>query len=141
MVLPQGVRFNDWLFTEPMPLTEWKVPKYAGLFVILAKDPNWAPKPYQPLYFGEFGNNTPEALLSGNQMQLPHGEGDRTLLVSVLPMPFSSTAQRLALRSELLRAYNSAWQTDEVRAVSTGLINFPAGDPQSEPRRRIGFMP
>ena len=117
---PQGIRFNDCLFTEPIRLAEWKVPKCAGLFVILAKDANWAPKPYQPLYFGEFGNNTPEALLSWNQARLRRSEGGTILLISVLPMPFSTTAQRRALRNELLWAYNSAWQAEEARAAASG---------------------
>ena len=165
----QGIRFNDCLFTEPTRLAEWKVPKYPGLFVILAKDANWAPKPYQPLYFGEFGNNTPEALLSGNQARLRRNEGDTMLLISVLPMPFSTTAQRLALRNELLWAYNSAWQAEEARTAANGMANYQLGDankkpyleqaaqillllaganqqplepqPAPEPRRRIGFVP
>jgi hypothetical protein len=135
--------------------------------VILAKDANWAPRPYQALYFGEFGNNTPETPLPANQALLPSCEGDTTLLVSVLPMPFSTTAQRWALRNELLQAYNTSWQSQEVRAAQSGLTN-QLGDvdkkphlehaaqilllltglnnqlaPQAapEPRRRIGFMP
>jgi hypothetical protein len=164
----QGIRFNDCLFSEPTPLAEWKIPKFPGLFVILAKDANWAPKPYQPLYFGEFGNNTPEPLLPGNQARLQRSDGDPTLLIAVLPMPFSTTAQRLALRNELLWAYNSAWQAEEARTASNGMANYQLGDvnkkpyleqaaqillhlagankllepqPEPEPRRRIGFVP
>ena len=66
---------------SPHAYLTWKLPKYAGLFVILAKDANSAPKPYQALYFGEFGNNTPEALLSVNYA-LPRREGDATLFIS-----------------------------------------------------------
>jgi hypothetical protein len=160
MVSP-GIRFNDCLFTEPTRLTDWKVPLYAGLFVILAKDANWAPKPYRPMYFGEFGNNTPPAAPTGNHTLPPHGEADTTLLVSVLPMPFSTTAQRWALRNELLWAYNSAWQTKELQGATSGLANqrpevdneaYPGHsgqilphltgvNTQPEPRRRIGFLP
>jgi hypothetical protein len=167
-MVPQGIRFNDCFFTEPTRLSDWRVPKYAGLFVILAKDPNWAPQPYQPLYFGEFGNNTPEGLLSANQLRLQRSERDTILLVSVLPMPFSTTAQRLALRNELLLAHNSAWQAKEARAAVSGLPNHQLGEldkkpyleqaaqilrllsganqilepqPEPEPRRRIGFVP
>jgi len=159
-MVPSGIRFNDYFFTEPTRLADLKVPKYAGLFVILATDANWAPKPYQPLYFGEFGNNTPEAVLPGSHA-LPHGsEHDTTLLVSVLPMPFSTTAQRWALRNELLWAYNPAWQAKEIRYAATGLANQPGPmdnkpypqeatqilqlfepHPEREPRRRIGFVP
>ena len=99
-MVPQGIRLNDCIFSEPTRMADWKVPKYAGLFVILVKDANWAPKPYQPLYFGEFGNNTPDAPV--NHALLPSGASDGTLLISVLPMPFSTTAQRWELRNEFM---------------------------------------
>src|SRR5438034_11811399 len=161
-MVPPGIRFNDCLFTEPTRLADWNAPQYAGLFVILAKDPNWAPKPYQPLYFGEFGNNTPEALLPGKHTPFPGIESDTTLFISVLPMPFSTTAQRWALRNELLWSYHPPWQTGEVRPAGTGLANQLGGadkkpedaaqilflltgvnlEPQpKQPRRRIGFLP
>ena len=162
-MVPQGIRLNDCIFSEPTRMADWKVPKYAGLFVILVKDANWAPKPYQPLYFGEFGNNTPPHA-PVNHALLPSGASDGTLLISVLPMPFSTTAQRWALRNELMWAYNPPWQIGEVRPASTGLANqlgradkkpYPEEtvqilllltgvnlEPQPEqPRRRIGFLP
>ena len=164
-MVPPGIRFNDCLFTEPTRLADWNAPQYAGLFVILAKDPNWAPKPYQPLYFGEFGNNTPEALLPGKHTPFPGIESDTTLFISVLPMPFSTTAQRWALRNELLWAYHTVWQAKEIQAAGrhtnqlaekdkkpypeqaqilllvTGVNDFLQPQPEREPRRRIGFLP
>lgn len=165
-MVSQGIRFNDYLFSEPTRLVDWQAPKYAGVFVILAQDANWAPKPYQPLYFGEFGNNTPEALLPGNHAVPRGGEGNTMLFVSALPMPFSTTAQRWALRNELVWAYNATWQTTEVRAAAGGtahqfgevqrtpyqqqsaeLFHLLTGvtqpfepQPKRDPRRRIGFV-
>ena len=161
-MVPQGIRLNDCLFSEPTRLADWKVPKYAGLFVILVKDANWAPKPYQPLYFGEFGNNTPSAPV--NHALLPRGASEGTLFISVLPMPFSTTAQRWVLLNELGWAYNPPWQIGEVRPAGIGFANqlgradkkpYPEEaaqilllltgvnlEPQPEqPRRRIGFLP
>jgi len=134
--------------------------------VILAPDANWAPKPYQPLYFGEFGNNTPEALLPGSHAEPRAIEGNTMLFVAALPMPFSTTAQRWALRNELVWAYNATWQTTEVRAAAGGLANQLGevdktpyqqrsaelfhllsgvtqpfeSQPKRDPRRRIGFV-
>ena len=165
-MVSQGIRFNDYLFSEPTRLVDWQTPKYAGLFVILAQDANWAPKPYQPLYFGEFGNNTPEALLPGHHPVPRAGEGNTMLFVSALPLPFSTTAQRWALRNELVWAYNASWQTKEVRAAASGLahqlgeadktpyqqqsaelfhlltgVTLPfESQPKRDPRRRIGFV-
>ena len=164
-MVPLGIRFNDCLFTEPMRLAEWKVPQYAGLFVILAKDSNWAPKAYQPLYFGEFGNNTLEVFLPGNRGLLTGSDGDMAFFISVLPMPFSTTAQRWALRNELLWAYHTVWQAKELQTAGghanqlaevdrkpypeqsaqvlplvAGVNDFLQPQPERQPRRRIGFV-
>jgi len=160
-----GIRFNDCFFTEPAALVEWRPPQYAGLFVILVRDPNWAPKPFQPLYFGEFGNNAREISLpasAGSQFDFRRS-GD--LCVATLPLPFSTTAQRCSLLQELLWAYNPVCQTtlpktaphDLARKVEEleqrhqeqsaqfGLLLASINrffEPQPEPpRRRIGFLP
>ena len=107
-----GIRFNDFMFTEPTRLADWTPPKFAGIFVILAGDPNWAPKSFQPLCFGEFGNNSQQPILQsdcGWSMNIP---GAHSLHVAVLPMPYSTTAQRWAVRNELVSAYNPVCQTN-----------------------------
>ena len=86
---PDGIRFKDYLFTEPVPLSGWRAPHYAGIAVILARNPHWGPKPMQPLSFGDIG-------------ELPPHIGRNDLLVSVLPMPYSTAAQRRALCCELM---------------------------------------
>jgi len=98
-----GIRFNDHVFSEPRRLVEWTPPKCAGLCALLARDPNWAPKPFQPLCFLEFGNNS-------DQLRLPRMPNADGLFVSALPMPFSTSAQRSQLRDELIWAYNPVWQ-------------------------------
>jgi hypothetical protein len=152
-----GIRFNDCFFSEPIPLAGWSPPKYAGLCVMLAGDRNWAPKPFQPLFFGEFGNNTQE-------MPLPN-VASGLLFVAVLPIPFSTMAQRWALRHELIRAYNPVFQghepppaagdltrkVDELerknqeQSAQVGLLLANMNrffEPQAvPPRRRIGFLP
>ncbi len=82
-----GIRFNDYVFSEPRPLAEWTPPKCAGICAILARDPNWAPKAFQALCFWEFGNNSDLLRLA----RMPHTE---TLFVSELPMPFSTSVER-----------------------------------------------
>jgi hypothetical protein len=106
---PLGIRFNDCLFTEPTPLAKWTPPSCGGLFVILAQDVQWSPKPFRPLYFGEFGNNDrPMHTVDGRAM----AERADALFVAILPLPFSSSAQRYALRNELVQAYNPAPQAE-----------------------------
>ena len=101
-----GIRFNDFVFSEPVALRNWTPPKFAGLFVVLIEDASWAPRPLQPLCFVEFGNNT----------RTPYGTGPNAipaigpLFVSVLPLPFLSSAQRCAIRDQLVWSYNPVCQ-------------------------------
>ena len=157
----QGIRFNDLVFTEPVRLTEWVPPKFPGVFVILTRDPNWAPKPFQPLWFGEFGNNAQHHLASAGKP--PHADA---LFVSVLPMLFSTTDQRCAVRDRLVWAYNptlqakhtpaapSEWvrklhqlekkheeQATELRMLLTSVATMFEPQPPPSRRRRIGFLP
>jgi hypothetical protein len=141
----QGIRFNDCFFSEPAPFAGWVRPKCAGLYGVLVSDPNWAPRPFQPLYFGEFGNNAPTPEGRGNYDALLSAANGRALLVCVYPMPFSTSAQRWALRNELVWAYNPMCQ---VTAAEPAIQEQPPGsfhwasEPSKEPvRRRIGFMP
>lgn len=158
-----GIRFNDYFFSEPVHLGAWAPPQCAGLLSILVNDPNWAPKAFQPLYFGEFGNNTPPAAVLQDCSPLMAAAKGKTLYVSVLPMPFSTTQQRLSLRNELIVAYNPVCQAETAKAQPRDLeykvaelekkhqehtaqmMHFMAGmNPQVEtpkaPRRRIGFV-
>ncbi len=99
---PPGIRFDDYVFTEARHISQWMRPQYAGVLVILGGNPQWAPKPFEPLCFEEFGNNDDPLA------QLVRLAGD--LFFSVLPMPFSTTAQRCSLRDQLISAYSPAWQ-------------------------------
>jgi len=158
-----GIRFNDYFFSEPVSLAAWTPPKCAGLLSILTDDPNWAPRAFQPLYFGEFGNNTPvQSMLEAYSLVMASAKGE-TLFLSVLPMPFSTTHQRLALRRELILAYHPVCQTDvgtsqprdlelklaelekkhqEQTAQMMQLMANAGIQPETPPvrRRRIGFM-
>jgi hypothetical protein len=58
------------------------------------------------LYFAEFGND------ATRDTSLPIVARPHDLLVSVLPMPYSTAAQRRALCSELISAHNPACQTN-----------------------------
>src|SRR6266581_421023 len=87
--ISQGIRFNDCLFSEPARLATWIPPRFPGLFAILACEKKWATRSDQKQRYGENGKN---------------------LSVAVLPLPFSTSTQRTALRDELVSAYNPAGQ-------------------------------
>jgi hypothetical protein len=156
-----GIRFNDFLFSEPVPLSAWTAPKFAGLFVVLAADSNWAPRPLQALYFGEFGNNAPCPMAFGSLRAPMQG----ALFISVLPLPFSSSAQRLEARNQLVLAYNPLYQpagmpaanelarkldelekrheeqSTQFRMLLASLNRFFEPLPEPANRRPIGFQP
>ena len=123
MFAAPGIRFNDYVFAEPRPVAGWVPPKYAGVYVLLVRDTNWAPKPFQPLWFGEFGNNARQYVFANQHARLPGGE---PLFISVLPVPFSTTNQRWAIRNELISAYNPALQTEK-NAQGTSDLAFKLG--------------
>jgi len=115
-----GIRFNDCVFTEPVRLGEWTPPGCGGVLAVLAHDPAWSPRPFRPLYFGEFGNDTRPIT------------GSAPYLIAAFPWPYSMTRQRQALCDELIAAYHPILQSSE-RMIE--ILN-PA-----LPRRPIGFMP
>lgn len=118
-----GIRFNDCFFLEPARLADWVPPRFTGLFVILACDPNWAPRLFQPLCFGELSNNAVDPLERNGYGWLLGAADRKQLFVSVLPMPFSTGAQRAALRSELIAAYNPVLQPGVATASPAGLVH------------------
>jgi hypothetical protein len=117
-----GIRFNDCVFTEPARLSDWTPPGCAGIVAVLAHDPAWSPRPFRPLYFGEFGNDTRGLA------------GSAPYLVAVLSMPYSTTRQRQALCDELIHAYNPILQGSE------SMLHLFTPRPEVS-RRPIGFMP
>ena len=113
-LLAPGIRFNDSVFSEPVPLAGWVPPGCAGIVAVLAHDSNWAPKPFQALYFSEFGNDPHR---SPESRGVPLGPFAGELFIAVLPMPFSTAAQRTVVRNELVAAYNPVCQAS--RTTST----------------------
>lgn len=160
-----GIRFNDCIFSEPAAFGAFATPGCAGLFAVLVSDPNWAPRAFQPLYFGEFGNNTPSQALPFEVQRLQAFAHGRPLMIAVLPLPFSTTAQRREICNELVSAYNPVCQngghalpatdlaarladleknhraqTEQVMLLLTNLNQTFLPKPET-PRRRIGFLP
>jgi hypothetical protein len=158
-----GIRFNDCVFSEPTSLSHWTAPGCAGVYALLIGDPNWAPRPYQALCFGEFGNNGAERLLEKARDFAARLFGQE-IFVAVLPMPFSTTAQRWMLRNELIWAYNPPYSTtvgetaaptelvqkldelerrhhEETAELRLLFASSHAALEPPHPRRRIGFVP
>jgi hypothetical protein len=107
-VVPPGIRFDDYVFTEARHISQWIRPQCAGVLVLLGRSGNWAPKPFEPLCFEEFGNNAQIPI--PQMVRLVDPTAMAGVFIAVLAMPFSTTAQRCSLRDHLISAYNPAWQ-------------------------------
>jgi len=150
------------VFSEPIALTDWVPPRCAGLYVILVRDAEWAPKPFRPVCFGEFGNNAEAETVRQECAQLLAGGAERTAFVSFLALPFTTTTQRWALCRELVGGYHPSgqtaqaaatdlvWRLDDLerrnreQAAQLGFLRASAEqllDSRPAPRRRIGFLP
>lgn len=101
--MPAGIRFQQYWFTEPVPLAGWRPPAVPGIAVILQRNPQWGPKPLEPLYFGDC-------------TELPHARRE-DLMVAMMPMPYSHPAQRRAVCGELMTTRASLSVADLARKI------------------------
>ena len=51
-----GIRFNNRIFREPVPLSLALAPVSSGIYAILVADASWRPRPFRVIYFGECHN-------------------------------------------------------------------------------------
>lgn len=143
-LVPAGIRFKDYLFSEPVQLAGWRAPHCAGVIAILAHNPQWGPKPYQPLFFGACS-------------QLPSHVRRNDLWVALLPMPYSTAQQQRDVCQELAAAYGPVTVADLTHRIDVlearqqeqsqqilSLLTFIGKlfEPQPVgPRKPIGFLP
>jgi len=138
--VPSGIRLNDCIFSEPVALAGWIPHQFAGISAIFVRDPSWAPKPFRPLCFNEFGNNAPPSAWLDNYDVVLRAAQGKELLISVCAIPFSTTAQRRVVRDELIWAYNPICQADAQHTRSASEPQ-PLPEPAIAQRHPIGFVP
>jgi hypothetical protein len=130
--------------------------------VILVRDAEWAPKPFRPICFGEFGNNAPAEAVMQVCAPVLSADARANACVSFLALPFTTTAQRWALCRELVSGYHPSGQTpqpapsdlvrrledlerrNQEQTAQLGFLRASAEqllDSRATPRRRIGFLP
>lgn len=109
-LVPPGIRFDDYVFTEARHISQWVHPRCGGVLVVLTRNAQWAPKPFEPLYFEEFGNSAPQSVSQAPGIGLGQPTASADIFVAVLPLPFSTASERCRVRDHLIHAYNPAWQ-------------------------------
>jgi hypothetical protein len=162
--LPRGIRFGNFVFEEPVRWGAYS-PEYSGIFGILLPDFTWAPKPFQPIFFGEIRGAASAAMTQDEYVSLLRTAAGRELYVASCQMPFAAASQRHDAVRELIRAYNPLCNREPADERSGGLLERVAAlekrtqeqdaavrvlfaaaarllEPMPEPRRRtFGFTP
>jgi hypothetical protein len=103
------ITFNNFTFTEPIPLTQWNPPNQAGVYVILVPDSTASPKPFRAIYFGEAGNFAERGFPSSHHKYSRWvnecGTSSR-IFVATYPMPNSTPEGRRSVEAKLCASYN-----------------------------------
>jgi hypothetical protein len=162
---PVGIRFADYVFSDPLPLDRFSLPaRSAGLYVLLMPDPSWGPWRLQPLFFGEFGAQREVHMTQAQQLCCLRVAAGRTLYFAVYAIPQQHASATLQMTKELIDRYcpvsnlesvdasvglayrldsleKKIIEQDAVLKLALGAIGH-VEQLQPEPRRRIvGFQP
>ena len=110
---PLGIRFADYIFSEPVPLTQSSsIPRVVGIYVVLVPDPTWGPWHLQPLLFGEFGGPRQESLNQEQQACCLRAAAGRTLYFAVYTLPLQHASELSRMKHELIEHYNPICNQD-----------------------------
>ena len=106
-----GIVFGGRRFSEPHPIPVTAVaglPDQAGLYVVLAPDATWGPRPFRPIYFGESGEIWLRSTAGHEKWSAWVDRcGVQGVYRSLHPMPGSTRRERQAAESALISAYNT----------------------------------
>ncbi len=102
--VPAGIRFGDTVFSEPVPLARWWPPRGTGLYVVLVPDFTWLPRPFQPVYVGEYGQGCVR-VTSDEYLSWYRVAAGRDLYVAAHEIPDARATQAPVLKEEIVRMY------------------------------------
>lgn len=106
VVTPQfGIRFGDVIFGEPTLMDGGMYPASGGIYVLLTPDPTWTPRPFQPLYFGEFGIAGELQISPEKQLRCLRVAAGRNLFIAAHAMPLRQGSHFGSLKTDLIRQY------------------------------------
>lgn len=111
--LPTGIKFGDYLFSEPSILPSSAgladiLSSQSGLYAILVQDSGCSPRPFRVIYFGESDNvNTRATESHENYTAWKREAGSyNTIYRAFCYFPNSNKVQRQAAESALIVRYN-----------------------------------
>jgi hypothetical protein len=163
---PVGIRFGDYVFSPPLPISRFSLPARAtGLYVLLMPDPSWGPWHFQPLYFGEFGPQRDAHMSMAQQTcclkiaagrslyfalyALPHVHGwaisqiKKDLIDRYRPLSnLESISEPTGLAQKLNTLESKIAEQEAILKLALAAIGQMVQVQQTEPRKRItGFLP
>ena len=117
-----GIRFGDFLFSEPEVLTAFPPPATGGVYCLAVTDTRWKPLPYRPVYFGK------AASLAERGIDISHAAvhrwhavlGRRELLYVSYILEARETA-RAAIEALLIEDYSPLLNSQQPHPLGYGL--------------------
>jgi hypothetical protein len=108
-----GIRFGDYVFTEPIPLDRLFLPPHStGVYAILIPDPTWGPRDFQPLFFGEFAHG--RYSITAAELSLSYrAAAGKSLYIAVLGIPEAHAGDLASLKQKLIYAYRPICNRDD----------------------------
>lgn len=102
-----GIRFNNRIFREPVPLSLALVPVSSGIYAILVADASCRPRPFRVIYFGECHNFSQR--VTGDHEHFndwaAEAGGAANLHVAFCPTPLLREQQRRWIEHDLIARY------------------------------------
>jgi hypothetical protein len=102
-----GIRFNNRIFTEPVPFALAIPPVSSGIYAILVADALCRPRPFRAIYFGESGNFLDRVTERHEHFDdwTRESGGLDNIFVAFCPTPLLKEKQRRWVESDLIVQY------------------------------------
>lgn len=102
-----GIRFDNRVFTEPLPFSLALPPVSSGIYAVLVVDSACRPRPFRALYFGET-HDFSQCLTAGHERisdWTAGAGGVANLYVAFCPTPLLKEQQRRWAQNDLIARY------------------------------------
>ncbi len=103
-----GTNFGGYEFDNPIKLVRWIAPYRAGIYLIMAFEPNSYP-PFRPVYVGESENMSVSGFIwyhHKNRCWIKQVDNISDLYISTLSLPKSTKTERTEIKSRLISIYD-----------------------------------
>jgi hypothetical protein len=123
-LIPEGIKFLEHTFTEPMSFRLRVSPVSPGVYAILAADHSGANPAYEVIYFGECDDFSRRVARSHELYHdwVDEAGGLENLYVAFYATPFRTEGERRAVKNSLVEQYHPACNEKAGRHFSFGAL-------------------